>query len=279
MKLTPDCNNCLRGLINQAANLATNNAVLKQRAIEKATRILEEEFSYSQTSIVIATKIHKVIKEVTRNPDPYKAMKEREIEVARELHQEVKSLYTSDFEGYLKLAAAANAIDFFREPGIIEEDMRSPVRFAVDDSKQLEKKLKNAGKVLYLADNAGEIYFDLTLLEWMRQFAHVTYVVKPLPVQNDVTLEDIKWAGLEGEFGKVIDTGVASPGIIISLASTEFMQEFELADLIFAKGMGYYESLSELPRKGKYFYCLKAKCKPVADSLGVPVNGYVAMLW
>ena len=279
MKLTPDCNNCLRGLINQAANLATNNAVLKQRAIEKATRILEEEFSYSQTSIVIATKIHKVIKEVTRNPDPYKAMKEREISIARDLYHEVKSLYTGDFEGYLKLAAAANAIDFFREPGLIEEDMRNPVLFVVDDSKHLEAKLKNAGKVLYLADNAGEIYFDLLLLGWMRQFTNVTYVVKPLPVQNDVTLQDIKGAGLETAFGKVMDTGVASPGIIYSSASSEFMQEFESADVIFAKGMGYYESLSELPRKGKFFYCLKAKCNPVAESLGVPVNSYVAMLW
>ena len=279
MKMAPDCDNCLRGLINQAANLATDDALLQRRAIRKATKIVEEEFSYDQISIVIATKIHEVIKEVTRNPDPYKAMKEREIVIARELYHEVKSLYTSDFEGYLKLAAAANAIDFFREPGLIEEDMRSPVRFVVDDSKHLESKLKNAGRVLYLADNAGEIYFDLILLEWMRQFARVTYVVKPLPVQNDVTLEDIKWAGLEREFGKVIDTGVASPGIILSLASTEFMQEFASADLIFAKGMGYYESLSELPREGKFCYCLKAKCKPVADSLGAPVNSYIAMLW
>ena len=200
MKLAPDCNNCMRGLIDQAANLATDDAVLKQRAIEKATAILEEEYSYNQISIVIATKIHEVIKEVTCNPDPYKAMKEREIAIARELYHEVKSLYTSDFEGYLKLAAAANAIDFFREPGLVEEDMRNPVWFVVDDSKHLEIKLKNAGKVLYLADNAGEIYFDLLLLGWMRQFAQVTYVVKPMPVQDDVTLEDIRGAGLEGEF-------------------------------------------------------------------------------
>jgi uncharacterized protein with ATP-grasp and redox domains len=50
------------------------------------------------------------------------------------------------------------------------------------------------------------------------------------------------------------------------------------AALIFAKGMGYYEALSELPKQGKFFYCLMAKCKPVADSLGVPMNSYMAML-
>ncbi|GAI01744.1 unnamed protein product, partial [marine sediment metagenome] len=28
----------------------------------------------------------------------------------------------------------------------------------------------------------------------------------------------------------------------------------------------------------RFFYCLKAKCKPVAKSLDVPLNSYVAML-
>jgi len=42
--------------------------------------------------------------------------------------------------------------------------------------------------------------------------------------------------------------------------------------------MGHYEALSELPPEGRFFYCLKAKCKPVASSLGVPINSYVAML-
>jgi hypothetical protein len=48
--------------------------------------------------------------------------------------------------------------------------------------------------------------------------------------------------------------------------------------LVLAKGMGYWETLSELPAQGKVFYLLKAKCKPVADSLGVALNSYVALL-
>ena len=293
MKCAPDCYDCLKRLICQAARLATNDTLLKQKAIAEATRILNGEFSYEQLSIVVATKVHDAIKKVTGNPDPYMAMKEKEMAIARELYLELSlraeaasrrrgrkqsNLYKDDFVGCLRLAAAANAIDFFREPSLIEEDMRKPVSFAIDDSKQFEAKLKDAGKVLYLADNAGEIYFDLPLVKWMRQFAHVVYVVKPLPVQDDVTLEDVRKAGLEVEFGKVITTGIASPGIVFALASDEFKKEFESAGLIFAKGMGYYESLSELPAQGKFFYCLMAKCKPVARSLKVPLNSYVAML-
>jgi hypothetical protein len=112
----------------------------------------------------------------------------------------------------------------------------------------------------------------------MRRFADVIYVVKPSPVQDDLTLEDVKRSGLQGEFGEVMSTGIASPGVVFSLASLQFRQEFESADLIFAKGMGHYEALSEFPPEGKFFYCLTAKCQPVADSLGVPLNSYVAML-
>jgi len=188
------------------------------------------------------------------------------------------NLYRDDFEDCLKLAAAANAIDFFREHALIKKDIRKPVSFAIDDSQLFELRLKSASKVLYLADNAGEMYLDLPLVKWIGRFADVAYVVKPSPVQNDVTVEDIKGAGLESDFGKVMTTGIASPGIIFSLASDEFKREFESADLIFAKGMGHYESLSELPSQGRFFYCLMAKCKPVANSLGVPLNSYVAML-
>jgi len=278
MKLMPGCYECLRRLICQAAELATDDASLKQNAIKETMKILDDEFSYSQLSIVIATKINKVVREVTHNPDPYRAMKEREMTLARELYPELRSRYNDDLRGCLKLAAAANVIDFFREPGSIREDIRKPVSFVVDDSEQLEAKLKDAGKVLYLADNAGELYFDLPLVKWMKQFAQVIYVVKPSPVQDDLTLDNVRRSGLEGEFGKVISTGIASPGIVFSLASAQFKREFESADLIFAKGMGHYEALSELPPEGKFFYCLMAKCKPVADSLGVPINNYVAML-
>jgi len=76
----------------------------------------------------------------------------------------------------------------------------------------------------------------------------------------------------------VITTGTATPGVLLSQASAEFKRQFEAADLILAKGMGYYETLSELPGDGRVLHCLKAKCKPVADSLGVPLNSYVAML-
>ena len=112
----------------------------------------------------------------------------------------------------------------------------------------------------------------------MRKFARVTYVVKAAHVQNDITIEDIRRMGLEAEIGDMMTTGTATPGIDFAQASVQFIHEYESADLIFAKGMGYYESLSEFPAEGKVFHCLITKCRPVAQSLGVPENNFVAML-
>jgi uncharacterized protein with ATP-grasp and redox domains len=278
MKLSDSCYECLRRLVSQAAELATDDHEIRSKAMAEGWKILETNFSYDEVSIVIATKIHDVIKQITKNPDPYWQMKQREINIARELYNEMKHRYGAEFKGLLKLSVLGNNLDFFRPFDVIKEDMRREVNFVIDDSEQFEARLSNAHKVLYLADNAGEVFFDLPLIKWIRQFTLVTYVVKGFPVQNDVTLEDVNQAGLEAEFGNIITTGTATPGIIFSLASEQFKREFELADLIFAKGMGYYESLSEIPADGRVLYCLKAKCQPVADSLNVPMNSFVAML-
>jgi len=278
VKVFQECYDCLGRLARQAAGLATEDERLRQKAVKEAMGVLDRDFFPEQVSIVIATRIHQVIREVTGNPDPYRAMKESELAISRELFPRMRLRCKDALGDYIRLAAAANAIDFFRSPEVIAEDMNRAVDFARDDSAEFVARLKGATKVLYLADNAGEIYFDLPLVKKLRQQVELKYAVKPSPVQDDATVEDIRNAGLGGEFGVVITTGVASPGVILDSASAQFRREFSAADLIIAKGMGHYESLSELPPEGKVFYCLMAKCNPVASSLGVPRSSYVAML-
>jgi damage-control phosphatase, subfamily I len=277
MKASNYCYECLQKLAYQAAGLAANEEQVKTPAIEESLKILQDDFSLDCVSIVIATKMHDAIKKITRNPDPYRQMKDKEIMVARELSKQTKVEHNS-FRDCLKFAALGNTIDFFRPLDVIRQDMKEPVNFVIDDWERFEAKLKHARRVLYLADNAGEAFFDLPLIRWTRKQASVAYVVKSAPVQDDITVEDIKRAGLEAELGEILTTGTATPGIDFSQASAEFNHQFNSADLIFAKGMGYYESLSELPAEDKVFYCLRAKCQPVADSLKVPLNSYVAML-
>ncbi len=278
MKATKECYPCLQRLVHQASQLATADKELQARAVREALRILGQGFSCHQVSIIVATELHRAIREITGNDDPYREMKERETIVAKELYREINTKNFGDFRNCLELAARANAIDFFRPLDTVKEDIKKPLRFAIDHWGQFEAKLRAANRVLYLADNAGEALLDLPLITLIGQSTQVTYVVKASPVQNDITLEDLRRAGIEDQFSRVITTGTATPGIVFSQASHEFKQEFQSADLVFAKGMGYWESLSELPARGKVFYCLMAKCQPVADSLKVPLNSYVALL-
>jgi len=278
MKASEVCYECLKRLARQAADLAADSEDLKQWAADAAIGMLDKHFSLDQLTIMIASKIHQTIKDVTGNPDPYRKMKDREIAVASQWQREIGTGHEDDYDSCIRLAALGNVIDFFKPFNVLLEDLKKPVHFVIDDSKQFEQKLKKAKNLLYLADNAGEVYFDLHFVRLLNKRCKVTYVVKERPVQNDITTDDIRKAELEHEFERIITTGTATPGIDFSVASPQFIKEYESADLVFAKGMGYWETLSELPAKGRIFHCLVTKCQPVTDSIGVPLNSYVAML-
>ena len=278
MKAVAECYPCLSRLLRQSAQIATSDEALRAKAIDAGMKVLDRHFSTDGLTIDVATRLHRVVRETTKNSDPYRDMKDREIKLSRKLAAQVESNYSQDFNGYLSLSLAGNAIDFFRDLEQVQKDIESPMTFTVDDSLSFGRKLAKARSLMFLADNAGEIFFDLPLVKWLRQFVSLTYVVKESPVQNDATIDDLRRAGLDGELGKVITTGLATPGVIFESASREFRREFEAADLVLAKGMGHWEGLTELPAKGNVLHCSMAKCKPVADSMGVPLNSFVAIM-
>jgi len=264
--------------VRQAANLATEDLELEARAIEEGLRLLDAEFSIDKVSIAIATPLHRLVRELTGNADPYSRIKEAEIEMAKDFQRTWESRSGNDLRSCLVLAARGNNIDFFKDLGSVRENMAKPVEFAIDTVENMEVKLKEAKTILYLADNAGEVFFDLPLLRKLEDFAPVTFVVKESPVQDDITIADVERFGLMKVLPRVITTGTDTPGVDMDMASPQFKAEFEAADFILAKGMGFWETLSELPAEDKILHLLKAKCQPVADSLGVMLNGYVALL-
>lgn len=277
MKATEECYYCLAELVRQAAKLATEEPMLRAKAIEEGLRFLDREFSTDKTTIAVATPLHRLVRVVTGNSDPYHQMKEAEVMMAEELRQGWKANPECDLRDCLIWAVRGNNIDFFKEMRVIEKDLAMPVQFAIDNTEEMEAKLDKAKSILYLADNTGEVFFDLPLVRRLGDFADITYVVKESPVQNDITLADLDKFKLANELPRVITTGTDTPGVDMDMASEEFKSEFETADLVLAKGMGYWETLSELPAQGKVFHLLKAKCQPVADSIGVALNSYVAL--
>jgi uncharacterized protein with ATP-grasp and redox domains len=265
-------------LARQASNLSTSDGVMAEGAYRAALGALDRLYHPGEISIVIASEMHQAIRDVSHNPDPYFFMKQKEIEIARTLAPVSAARNGDSLSGLVRNAAQGNAIDYFRSLDEISEDLRRDLLFAIDDTARLSERLAVASDIVYLADNAGEAYFDLPFYRYLKNFGRVTYVVKGSPIQNDITLEDLEATGLREQFVNIITTGTATPGIDLRLASSQFIDALGSADLVIAKGMGYYESLTEYNLRAPVFYCLKAKCGPVARSLSVPVGSYISKL-
>jgi len=273
MKARPECKECLRRLMRQVTELSTSDPHVKSRIEDEISRIMRG-FSLESVPPDLSNEFHRASKAISKNPDPFRKRKLEEMENAKRAFEKIR--HDGDLRNCVEIAAIGNAIDFFVDPGTLDRELSNRPRFTIDDIAKLGRKLEGAGDVLYLADNAGEIYFDLPLLKFLSNKARVGYVIKESPVQNDLSAGDLRHVGIRVPIEVV--TSPATVGFYLELASPELRRRFEQANLVVAKGMGNYETLSELPESGKFFYILRAKCGPVARSLGVNVDDYVAML-
>jgi hypothetical protein len=149
----------------------------------------------------------------------------------------------------------------------------------VDDIDKAYELAKKARSVLFLADNAGEIVFDTLLVEQLKNMGlKVTYVVKGGPVLNDATLEDVEPSGMGKLADEVLTTGADAVGLLIKEVSPEFMKVYDAAELVFAKGMGYAETLTELKLNKPHFLLFRTKCNPVANYFSAPRHKNIAKL-
>jgi len=273
MKARPECKECLRRLMRQVTELSTSDPQIKSRIEEEISRIMRG-FSLKSVPSDLSNEFHRAAKAISKNPDPFRKRKLEEMEKAKRAFEKI--MHDGDLRSCVEIAAIGNAIDFFVDPGTLDRELSNRPRFTIDDMAKLRRKLEGAGDVLYLADNAGEVYFDLPLLTFLSRRAKVGYIVKESPVQNDLSTGDLRHVSIRVPIEVI--TSPATVGFYLELASPKLRRRFERANLVVAKGMGNYETLSEMPESGKFFYILRAKCRPVARSLGVNVDDYVAML-
>jgi len=276
--LFAECRSCLEGLVGRTAERLRTSPEVRERARRLALDYLERNFRPGEViPVELARRLQEILKNTAGDPDPFVADKEKEMALARRLASRLAPR-SGSLKDLIAFSALGNALDFFKTEEEILADMEKGVEFAVDQRDRFLSCFKEGEKVLFLADNSGEAFFDLPLVSHLEKLGEVTYAVKGGAVQNDLTIEDVRRAGLDSLIKKIVSTGMASPGLELPLASEEFRKEFGSARLIIAKGMGHYETLSELGLGERVLYVLKAKCLPVARSLGVPLGSYVARL-
>ena len=131
------------------------------------------------------------------------------------------------FLAAVMFSIAGNAIDLGAKTASdvnVNEVFRSALTKPVDRTavKRLERAVRDAEDVLFLADNAGEIVFDRPLLDRIGQ-DKVTVAVRGAPVINDATLDDAERSGITERF-HVISNGSDTPGTWLSDCSRAFVQ-------------------------------------------------------
>ncbi|MCI5126419.1 MAG: DUF89 family protein, partial [Candidatus Electrothrix sp. AR5] len=145
------------------------------------------------------------------------------------------------------------------------ESSREDREFVLDDYSFLLETLQGKPKVLYLCDNCGEIVFDGLLIRQLNKLGcQVTAAVREAPIINDATMADAQTCGLD-KICSVISNGTRCPGTSLDACSEEFREHFRAADLIISKGMGNFETLSEV--SAPIFFLFTVKCSQVARHL------------
>jgi uncharacterized protein with ATP-grasp and redox domains len=278
MKTFFECIPCFIRQALDAVRLVTDDEAVHERVLRDVLRTAIE-MDLRQSPPVMGQQIHRLIRKLTGEVDPYREMKDRFNRLALQMYPKLKAhvdCSPNPMEAAIRLAIAGNLIDMGVSIHLDESHVRDAIEQALrspfdGNVGEFTDAVSGAGDILYLADNAGEIVFDRLLIEQM-PMEKVTVVVKGFPVINDATMVDAEAAGLT-EGVEVIDNGSDAPGTILHGCSGPFLRRFNKADLIIAKGQGNYETLSEVEKD--VFFMLKAKCPVIARDLGCHVDSLV----
>jgi damage-control phosphatase, subfamily I len=280
----PQCIDCLLTLAKNTALLATDdNPGLVEKSERAARQILADADVNPTSSPEIANRIIREVRRLTGVSDPYIEFKAREMEQARKLFSQLSANVGETLRSRVSLATLGNTLDFFISPeqalAGIPPQFLNEIPFFRDDIDQLEAWLrKTPGLVLYLTDNAGEIYFDGPLYEYIRERSRkIILVVKGGPSLNDLTRAELKTAGLEKMFDPVMDTGTDGAGIDWENASRDFLDLMACADLVISKGMANFETLYPRDMVAPVFFLFKVKCVPIQNYIQAPANSFLAL--
>ena len=269
MKTFLECLPCMMQQALRAGRMSTNDDRVVKKILDEVGALIKD-IPMGSTPAESGALVYGKVREITGVVDPYKKIKADSIREAQNLYPELKQLVSKSENKLLtaiRIAIAGNVIDFgMSKKFSLVEDVQKILKqdFAILNFEDFKNQLENARSILYLGDNAGESVFDKLLIEELGK--PVTYVVREIPVINDVVYQDAVDSGLN-EVAEIISSGTTAPGTILDLCTDEFIDQFNKADMVISKGQGNYEGLSNVDRS--VFFLLKAKCPVIADDIGV----------
>jgi hypothetical protein len=268
-------------------NMSTADESTRLRAMSKLLKMMGEIFNEKAVPSVIGTDRSRLIARVTRCKDPYIDLKKNANIRALQLLPKMKEIINAaNKNDHLRIAALisclGNVIDYDIPGNNSDIDDAFDYfneGFYIDNIDEFKELLMEGKEVLFLTDNAGEIAFDTLLVQELKNLGcHVTVAVKGGACINDALLEDALMVGMDKISDEIITTGIDAIGIRLDESPESFIKRFNSADIIIAKGMANWETITETPAPCPLLYIFRTKCEPVAKSIGVPEHKSIAIL-
>ena len=281
MKINLDCVLCFQRQALQAARFVTDDEKLTEHILREVMKELLE-LDWHKTPPEMAHRVHKIVRNLTKEKDPYKKIKKKSNDSVLKIYPEIKrKVEESDdpLKTAILFSIVGNIIDYGAlEKVNLKKSLKETFKKKIDlsDYETFKKKLKVSKSLLFFADNAGEIGLDKILIETMlkeTKLDKIRLVVKSGPIINDATLEDVNYLGLDSIPN--IEFWIVSNGENITAPkrnSSIVKKWVKSHDLVISKGQGNYEDLSE---QEDIFFMLMAKCPIIANHLNVRIKDMV----
>ena len=278
MKANVECMICSIKQVMKVSKVLNKTKEEEQAVVKKSLRMLSE-VKFDVSNPYISAKNWEIITSSYKNLDPYSEIKKMYNDLLISVYDETKSLLDSvddRFTTALKMAVIGNLIDmgakhtFTKDMVLDKIKGHSDLEFKIDKSLVLKNQILKARKLLYIGDNCGEIVLDKLFIEVIKEInpnIDILFGVRGGPILNDVTYEDAIAVGMD-EFATIISSGVKAPGTLLDISNADFVEAFNSADVIIAKGQGNFESLSET-YQDNLFLIFIAKCELVANTIGI----------
>ena len=287
MKTHADCAACLMKRVLFQARLAGTGREFG--AVQAAVREYARLMSPDICSAEIATHVHSAAYAAMGSDDPYLSMKIDADRTAERYVPDAERFIDGSedrFAAAVRVSIVGNIMDFGMGLAIDSPEefggmFRSLLDQGIgsDQTAELRKLADSSDTVLYAFDNCGEVQFDRLLIRELKAMGkRVVGVVRGAPILNDVSMEDALRIGMDRELDRIVSTGGFCVGFSEELMKDVLKEEIGRAGLLIAKGMANFESLSDMDLPVPVAYLLRAKCIPVASSLGVPVGTNVVRI-
>jgi hypothetical protein len=264
VKTSLDCYPCfLRNVLN-AARLSGADEDTQKRIVAESLDVLREQPPAGRTPPELMSQMLALTALRTGVADPYAAAK-------RECNRQAR-LWLPALER--SLAASADPVALALRISVIGNVMDLGAFESFDIGSLLEKaehhilkgnaeaglraRLEQGGDLVCIADNAGEVFFDMLLLKTLAaqyRLGKVRLLLRDKPFLNDTCLCEAEEAGLAGT-AQGVELGQ------LPLSSPDGgLPDFGTATVI-AKGMANYERFSE---HESMFFLFMVKCAPVGQ--------------